>query len=300
MNLRIFLGGLAACMLCLLSLHGHADAERLKPFVLAQSEYVSYEDAVTQTRGKLAGAGFVVIGDYTPYEGAQVLVFTSGALQRTAVQTEFGGFGAALRAAVTEVDGAIQVSYVNPHYLAAAYRLTGDIQPVADALAAALDAQQTFGSKRGIRTKSLAKYNYMLGMEHFDDPYALGAFDNQTLAVDTVAARLREGSKGLTCVYQLALPDGSVLFGVAMQPEADADRYYNDAYQMSVVDVADLRSTAYLPYEVLVKDGQVKALHMRFRMAVHFPDLSMMGKHSFMTLMPSPKAIKNALATLGN
>jgi hypothetical protein len=34
---------------------------------------------------------------------------------------------------------------------------------------------------------------------------------------------------------------------------------------------------------------------MRFRMAVHFPDLSMMGKHSFMTLMPSPKAIEKAL-----
>jgi len=83
-----------------------------------------------------------------------------------------------------------------------------------------------------------------------------------------------------------------------MHPEAEDDRYYNDRYQMSVVDVANLRSTAYLPYEVLVKEGVVKALHMRFRMAVHFPDLSMMGKHSFMTLMPSPAAINKALATL--
>lgn len=297
MIIRPFLRAVA-CLLLGVSLATHADTSRLKPFVLADSEYASFVEAVAQTREKLVTAGFTVIGDYTPYDGAQILVFTSPALQDVAVKTELGGFGAVLRAAVTQVNDAIQVSYVNPQYLATAYRLAGELSGVTDQLAAALGAQETFGSKRGIKVKSLAKYNYMLGMEHFDDPYELGGYEDQATAVAAVAAKLQMGANGLSSVYQLALPSGDVLFGVAMQPQAHDDRYYNDSYQMSVVDVADLRSTAYLPYEVLVTNGQVKALHMRFRMAVHFPDLSMMGKHSFMTLMPSPKAINKALTTL--
>lgn len=289
----------AACLVLGVSLVSQADTNRLKPFVLADSEYASFEEAVTQTQEKLATAGFTVIGDYTPHDGAQVLVFTSPTLQALAVQTELGGFGAVLRAAVTQVNDAIQVSYVNPQYLATAYRLAGEMSGVTDQLAAALGAQDSFGSKRGIKVKSLAKYNYMFGMEHFDDPYELGGYADQATAVSAVAAKLQSGANGLSSVYQLTLPDGAVLFGVAMQPEAHDDRYYNDSYQMSVVDVADLRSTAYLPYELLVEEGELKALHMRFRMAVHFPDLSMMGKHSFMTLMPSPEAINKALATLG-
>ena len=34
---------------------------------------------------------------------------------------------------------------------------------------------------------------------------------------------------------------------------------------------------------------------MRFRMAVHFPDLSMMGEHGFTKLMSAPGATQDAL-----
>jgi len=45
----------------------------------------------------------------------------------------------------------------------------------------------------------------------------------------------------------------------------------------------------------MVTGNLVVALHMRFRMAVHYPDLKMMGENSFMKLMPSPEAIRKAL-----
>ena len=61
------------------------------------------------------------------------------------------------------------------------------------------------------------------------------------------------------------------------------------------IDFKETRSTAHLPYEVLVHDGEVEALHARFRIAMNFPDLSMMGSNSFMNIMPSPDAIKEAL-----
>jgi hypothetical protein len=37
---------------------------------------------------------------------------------------------------------------------------------------------------------------------------------------------------------------------------------------------------------------------MKFRMAVHFPDLPMMGKHGFTKLVSSPGATKNAFEEL--
>jgi hydrogenase maturation factor HypE len=46
---------------------------------------------------------------------------------------------------------------------------------------------------------------------------------------------------------------------------------------------------------MVVRDGEVKALAPRFRIAVDFPDQKMMGEHSFMSIMESPQAIEKAL-----
>jgi hypothetical protein len=64
---------------------------------------------------------------------------------------------------------------------------------------------------------------------------------------------------------------------------------------MSEIDFHDVKSTAHLPYEVLVSGKNVYALYARFRIAINFPDLSMMGKNSFMNIMQSPEAIRAAL-----
>lgn len=44
--------------------------------------------------------------------------------------------------------------------------------------------------------------------------------------------------------------------------------------------------------------NEVEAFNMRFRMAVHFPNLSMMGKHGFTKLMPYPGDIEDALEAM--
>ena len=69
----------------------------------------------------------------------------------------------------------------------------------------------------------------------------------------------------------------------------------DDTFIMTEIDFKDVRSTAHLPYEILVTGEEVEALHARFRIAINFPDLSMMGSNSFMNIMPSPDAIKEAL-----
>jgi hypothetical protein len=64
---------------------------------------------------------------------------------------------------------------------------------------------------------------------------------------------------------------------------------------MDIVDYQEIRSTPYLPYELLVQGDQAIALRGRYRIAVHFPDTSMTGKHGFTKIMSSPGGIKDAL-----
>ena len=80
-----------------------------------------------------------------------------------------------------------------------------------------------------------------------------------------------------------------------MKGAAEADKYMDDRFIMSEIDFRDIKSTAHLPYEVLVSGNKVYALYARFRIAISFPDLSMMGKNSFMNIMKTPDAIRDVL-----
>jgi hypothetical protein len=81
------------------------------------------------------------------------------------------------------------------------------------------------------------------------------------------------------------------------QPYADATilAVTSGALSMKEIDFKPIRSTPHLPYEVLVSGGEVRALHARFRIAVNFPDLPMMGANSFMKISCAPDAIEDAL-----
>ena len=85
-----------------------------------------------------------------------------------------------------------------------------------------------------------------------------------------------------------------------MKATSEAEENIDETYQMKIVDFEGCMKRAYFPYEVLVTGREVEALHMKFRMAVHFPNLSMMGKHGFTKLMPFPKAIRKALERVVN
>ena len=276
-------------------------ADRYQPFVLAYTSNSAFDEVVADVKSKLQNSGFQILTDYRPYEGASALVVSSSGLRALSNEGKLSGFASTLRVGVTQVEDGVQVSYLNPEYLGKAYRIDSDMGIYTQALAAALGEGEAFGSKKGLTEKKLRKYHYTFGMEYFDDPYVLGEFESQQAALEAVRAGLSSNTAGVATLYEVALdrPD-TVLFGVSMAGEGDDDKYHDDAYQMSIVDFKEYKSSAYLPYQVLVVDGEVLALHMRFRMAVHFPDLSMMGKHSFMTLMPSPKAIQGALTAAVN
>jgi hypothetical protein len=270
-----------------------------QPFVLASVGDDGLAEQTAATVTALEEAGFSVVGLYAPVDGANVIVVTSPELLAIAAKSPQGGYGAGQRVSVAERDGKTEVAFINPVYLQYAYRLEGDMQPVYDHLTAALGEMQTFGAEKKMTAKKLLKYHYMIGMQRFDDPSELGSFPSYEEAVAAVQDGLARPDDGLSLIYRIDLPGKQqTVFGVGMRATGEDDLPIDAANQLAIVDFEGPRKVAYFPYEVLVDGTQVKALHMRFRMAVHFPDLNMMGEHGFTKLMASPGATEDALEQL--
>ena len=273
-----------------------AEDVNLKPFVLASKGAGTVAEKTEQAKASLTAAGFSVIGNYSPYPDANILIVTNDALKKNAADSEHGGFGAVQRVAVTKVKDEVQVSYTNPVYMANAYRMKGDLSNVAAGLAAALGKIEEFGSKQGMTAKQARKYHYMMGMEYFDDQDVLAEYASYEEAVQSVDAKLSANKNGVSKVYRVDIPGKQEsVFGVALKGATESEKYMDDRFIMSEIDFHDIRSTAHLPYEVLVSGNKVYAMYARFRIAINFPDLSMMGKNSFMNIMKTPDAIRDVL-----
>jgi hypothetical protein len=216
---------------------------------------------------------------------------TSPALKAAAAKSDFGAYGAGQRVSITKVNGEVQVAYTNPVYMANAYRMTTDLADVAAVLQAALGDQETFGSKDGMRQGQIRKYHYMFGMEYFDDPSVLARYDSYQQAVAAVEQALAAGKGGVGKVYRIDVPGkDETVFGVSLSEGCSGDKFI-----MEKIDFKPRRSTAHLPYEMLVSGNTVYALYARFRIAINFPDLKMMGDNSFFKIMCAPRAIEEAL-----
>lgn len=267
----------------------------LKPFVLASRGAGDMAQKLDATKVALAKAGFTVVGGYSPYANTTVIGVTNDELRGTAAKSEHGGYGAAMRVAVVKVKDEVQVSYTNPPYWAAAYRMSGELKDTAAKLQSALGKVEEFGAK-GLTVEQLRKYHYAFGMEYFNEDNEFAKYGSHEEAVKAVEAGLAAGKQGVTKVWRVDLPGKKeAVFGVAMKGTPES-KQMDDGYLMSEIDFKDVKSAAHLPYEILVADKTVHAQYARFRIAISFPDLSMMGANSFMNIMKSPEAIREALA----
>lgn len=266
-------------------------AELLKPFVLASTGSGDVATTVTDVKAKLATAGFELAGEYSPYDNASILIVTSDALKTAAAKSEFGGYAAGQRVSVTKVGDEVQVAYTNPVYMANAYRMKASLQATADLLKQTLGYKEMYGPAEGLSADAVREYHYMFGMEYFDEPSLLAQYKSYDEAVSMVEKSLAAKKGGASKVYRIDVPgkDESV-FGVHLTKDCSGDKFV-----MGHIDFKPVRSTAHLPYEMLVSGKKVYALYARFRIAINFPDLKMMGDNSFFKIMCAPDAIEEAL-----
>ncbi|MBK9161185.1 MAG: hypothetical protein IPM27_06430 [Nitrosomonadales bacterium] len=285
---------LLSAMLLFAATGAQAADALLKPFVLASKGAGTVAEKSAQVKAALTAAGFTVAGEYAPYPDADIIIVTSDALKKNAAASEHGGYGAVQRVSVTAAGKDVQVSYTNPVYMSHVYRMEGDLSGVSADLGKALGRVEEFGA-RGMTAKQARKYHYMIGMEYFDEPSKLAEYGSYEEAVQAVDAKLSANQNGVSKIYRVDVPGKQEsVFGVGMKGSGDG-KYMDDQFIMKEIDFRDVKSTAHLPYEVLVSGSKVYALYARFRIAINFPDLSMMGSNSFMNIMKTPEAIRGAL-----
>ncbi len=262
--------------------------ELLKPYVLASTDNVTMEKKAAEVKAALAQNGFQVVGEYSPYKGAHIIVVTSEGLRKEAAKSEFGAYGAVARISLTEMGKGLQVAYTNPLYYEQAYRMKDSLKDVAAGLEKALGKKAEFGSKEGLKASKLRKYHYMVMMPYFSDQVELASYSSQEAAIKAVEAGLAAHRGGCSKVYRVDLPDKKEsVFGVGIAEGDGADQTI-----MPVIDIGDPKHTAHLPYEMIVSGGKVYMLHGKFRIALDFPDLTM---GTFMKISGAPSAIEERL-----
>ena len=270
--------------------------EALMPFVLASTSSGEIASVTSDVKSKLTGSGFKIVGEYSPYDGAHIVVVTNNTMKAHAAKSDFGAYGAIARVSITKNGDVTEVAYTNPEYMAAAYRMAVDMADIRTQLEGALGAEKDFGSEKKLTAADLRKYHYMFAMPYFDDQSELAKYGSQAEAVKAVEDSLAAGKGATAKVYRVDIPGkDETIFGVALNGK-DSEDCSGDRYVMGKIDNSTPRHTAHLPYEIVVSDGVPRALSAKFRIAINWPHLSMMGEGSFMSIMCSPDAIEKALS----
>jgi hypothetical protein len=254
-----------------------------KPYILASQGAGDVAAKVEETKQALTGAGFTIAGEYVPYADAHIIIVTNDALKKAAAGSDFGGFGAAQRVAVTKVGTNVQVSYTNPAYMANMYRMASNLDDITEAMVKALGNTQEFGVEKAMKAEDLREYHYMFAMPYFDDQLVLAEYADYQSALATVEKGLGN-SKAVDLVYRVDVTGkDETVYGVAINEGDGADKTV-----MAITDQGDLRHTAHLPYEFLVSGNKAYILRGKFRIAQSFPDL---GMGTFMKISQAPGAI---------
>ena len=243
-----------------------------KPFIAAASAGGTVDEAVKNVKAKLKKENFEVVGEDSPYADGSVRLIgvTNAELKKAASQNKGGGFGAVMRVSVTNNKGAIEVSYTNPPYIGAAYGI-GDLAGVDKALRAALDGGDAFGAK-GLSQQKLANYHYMATMPGFKNMTQVASFDSHATAVAAIEKAMKHPESDMRAIWQVKVNADQTLFGVRL----DGGPWKGQMKDiMDKIDIATPKSSAALPWEILVSGKDVYYLPGKYRIAVMFPDLTM-------------------------
>ena len=276
-------------------------SQGLKPYIHGANSDQPREIIAQQLKEKLNANGFQVIGEYSPAadDNRLLLVITSKLLLDAVSEIgNYSAFAAVLRIAITYEDNINKISYMNPMYWGNAYyqqhfvkmerRFWEITQRLANSMVDIVEPVDIhFGSERGLSPRDLQKYHYMFGMEYFEDRVDLNSFTNFTTAVKTIDANLEAGVPNLDLVYSLKIPGKNLkLYGIGLSGEL------GESHFLPIIDKTSPQHTAFLPYEFLVIDNNVVMLHGRYRIALSFPDLSMM---TFGKIMSTPGDIEKLM-----
>ena len=274
-----------------------------------ETEYAPYY-SVTKVQGSIEALsaevvmalemqGFEVIGEYHPgnNENLYVICYTRKDLGDISLQfKDRGALASVLKVGLFNDNGQIEISMINPEYLFYAYLLEGFEKYEEKLIAISEDCKEamaSFSSEMvsfgGLETKkNLQKYHYKIMMPYFTDPEELVEFASFEEGLQTIRKNL-EAKKGNTIkVYEQVFEAEKVaVIGVGLMDTEEGESHF--------LPIIGERNVAAMPYEIILQGNEATMLHGKYRIALHWPELSM---GTFMKIMSTPGDIEDTMELL--
>ena len=274
-------------------------SQEIAPYIKVGESTESINLVYDQVIEALKSNDFMVIGGYSPANmgDLKVVVFTRRDLKNKVVQVvDRGALAAAFKVGLVRQNGKVIISYTNPDYILRAYLRDNyvsfrstfeDFSADVKAAFSSLGSEFTpFGG--GIKAEKLKKYHYKIMMPYFSDPVELNEFSTFEAGLNTIETNLKNKKGNTILVYKLVYKKSKVaVFGVGLLDPENGEPHF-------LPKIGEEHAAA-LPYEMILQDTKLTMLHGKYRIALHWPDLTM---GQFMKIMSTPKDIKEALKGL--
>ena len=271
-------------------------AQELAPYIKVSDINESIETISNKINTSLKNGGFTILGNYIPANNAnlKVIVFTRNDLKEKVVKvTDRGALAAAFKIGLYKNKGTVTVSYTNPEYILRAYLRDNYInfadtfekfnKDLKTALTGIGNEFKPFGGS--IKADKLKNYHYKIMMPYFSDPITLNEFTSFEEGIKTIENNLKQKTGKTTLVYKIVYPNNKVaVFGIGLEDEEEGEAHF-------LPKIGEAHVAA-LPYEIILQNKKATMLHGKYRIALHWPDLTM---GTFMKIMSTPGDIEDAL-----
>ncbi len=271
----------------------------LSPYIKVGESTKSIQEVTKEVIQTLKDNSFTVLGAYNPSgkSSLAVVAFTRTDLKNAVIKVvDRGALSAAMKVGLVKKDGKVTISYTNPDYLLRAYlptnystfkstftKFSSDLKT---ALAPLGNEFAPFGGT--VKIDKLPKYHYKVMMPYFTDPVKLNEFGSFEEGLEIITKNL-EAKKGNTVkVYRIVYKNEKVaVFGVGLLDKEEGEPNFLPKIGEDHV--------AALPYEIILQGNKATMLHGKYRIALHWPELTM---GTFMKIMSTPGDIEDALEAL--
>ena len=270
--------------------------QALSPYLKIGETTETMQQASEKITEALQSNSFTILGTYNPSNKStlKVIAFTRIDLKNTVVKvTDRGALAAVFKVGLVEKNGKITMSYTNPEYILRAYlgdnyntykstfqKFDTDLKTAFSTIG---DEFKPFGGT--VKAENLKKYHYKITMPYFTDAVTLNEFSSFEEGMKTIEANLK-AKKGTTAlVYKLVYEKENIaVFGIGLQDKAKGEAYF--------LPIIGEDNVAAMPYEIILQGKKATMLPGKYRLALHWPELTM---GTFIKIMGTPGDIEDTL-----
>ncbi len=283
----------------LLLVHFSSLGQDLSPYIKVGESTLSMQELSDKVIQTLKDNSFTVLGAYNPSNRNElkVIAFTRNDLKNTVIKVkDRGALAAIMKVGLVMKGNKVVISYINPDYLLRAYlptnyntfkntfvKFSSDLKNTLSPLG---NEFTPFGGS--VDADKLGNYHYKIMMPYFTDPVELNEYSSFKEGLSVITKNLKAQKGNTKEVFTLIYEKEEVaVFGVGLQSSEDGESYFLPKIGEDHV--------AALPYEIILQGKEATMLHGKYRIALHWPELTM---GTFMKIMSTPGDIEDTLVGL--